>query len=116
VDTGPLTLVAQPANPVALFVYLLGDYDPSGGLQPETVGRVLAQQGVASAHLVTAGRSPQARCLVVSPTIPVLPVSALSLQVLCGLLADLLGASVVRFARPLEQRGDPWPHPWVHPY
>lgn len=93
------TLVVQPASAGVLHCYVEGgspfDYQMAAWLS-----RV---QGVKSAHLVTAGRSPGRWCMVVEPEAPVEQGNAKRLRQLVSGISRRVGCANVRLERHLHR-------------
>lgn len=92
-------LTVQPASSSLLHCFAGGgvhfnSHDPA---------RVSQVSGVHSAYLVTANRSPEDRCLVVTPELSVEQGNADALYALMQAIGRVIGLESVHLVRPIER-------------
>ncbi len=93
-------LKVQPASTAALYC------SAGGGARFDSrrLPKVLSLQGVRGAHLITAGRSPEAWCLYLEPDLPVTRSNADYLAELADQVSIVFELDGVELVRPVERR------------
>lgn|GEM_PF-5268883 len=94
------TLVVQAAGPGVLHCYIRGGVAFDRGT---IAGRASQVAGVRGAHLVTTGKTaPESWCLVLEPSLRVMPDNAQALHRMVGMVARMAGCDRVGLLRPLD--------------